>query len=86
MRTVKARLMRTSSHVQELQTYPTWERYTVLSNCILQLTIRDRRRIFHLARQIEENQEFTDVFFPHFGFTLSEFAVWYMLGDLRRRG
>lgn len=68
---------------QQLITYPTWERYTVLSTCINRLSIRDRRKIFHIARGI--HKDWHDVFFPEFGFTLSEFAVWYTLGDTRRK-
>lgn len=68
---------------QRLITYPTWERYTVLSACISRLSIRDRRRIFQVTRSIESDWQ--NVFFPTFGFTLSEFAVWYTLGESRKR-
>lgn len=68
---------------QHLLTYPTWERYTVLSSCINRLSIRDRRRLFQTARTVDGDG--SNVFFPEFGFTLSEFAVWYTLGDQRRR-
>ena len=67
----------------DLITYPTWQRYTVLSHAIARLSIRDRRRIFQLARAREA--QWDRVFFPEYGFTLSEFAVWYTLGDHRRR-
>ena len=69
---------------QELITYPTWERYTVLAYCIGRLSIRDRRRIFQMARTIQDER--SNVLFPEFGFTLSEFAVWYTLGDSQKRG
>ena len=68
---------------QHLLTYPTWERYTVLSSCINRLSIRERRRVFQHARTIDG--DCSNVFFPEFGFTLSEFAVWYTLGEQRRR-
>ena len=68
---------------RQLITYPTWERYTVLSHVISHLTIRDRRLLFHMARGVHATQ--SDLFFPHYGFTLSEFAVWYTLGDTRRK-
>lgn len=68
----------------DLLTYPTWEKYTVLSHVISKLTIRDRRQIFLLARSVE-NSFCSDLFFPQFGFTLSEFAVWYILGNTRRK-
>lgn len=65
-----------------LITYPTWERYTVLSHSIAQLSIRQRRHIFQLARN---STALTDLFFPHYGFTFAEFAVWYTLADTRRK-
>lgn len=67
---------------RDLITYPTWERYTVLAHCISQLNIRDRRRIFQIARSVDH--DWSNVFFPEYGFTLSEFSVWYTLGDRRR--
>ena len=69
---------------RHLITYPTWERYTVLAHVISNLTIKDRRQIFQLARSANTSF-FPDVFFPNFGFTLAEFAVWYILADKRRR-
>jgi len=68
---------------QQLITYPTWERYTVLSACIIRLSIRDRRRIFQMARAVDG--DWHNVLFPEFGFTLSEFAVWYTLGESRKK-
>ncbi len=68
---------------RDLITYPTWERYTVLAQSISQLNIRDRRRIFQIARSI--NGDWSNVLLPDYGFTLSEFSVWYTLGD-RRKG
>ena len=68
---------------RDLLTYPTWERYVVLSHVISNLSIRDRRSIFLLARS--EPKASPNLFFPHFGFTLSEFALFYMLSEARRR-
>ena len=68
---------------RDLITYPTWKRYTVLAHCIAQLNIRDRRRIFQIARSV--NDDWANTFLPEYGFTLSEFSVWYTLGD-RRKG
>ena len=53
---------------RDLITYPTWERYTVLSHCIFSLSIKDRRTIFQLSRDVNSDQ---DMFFPHFGITFS---------------
>ena len=71
------------SMVADSLTTPTWERYTVLSVCIGNLSVKDRRRIFQIARSTEYDWE--HLFMPHYGFTLSEFAVWYVLFDQRRR-
>lgn len=67
---------------RDLITYPTWERYTVLAHYVSGLNIRDRRRIFQIARSYGD---WSNVFLPEYGLTLSEFAVWYTLGDRRRR-
>lgn len=67
---------------RDLITYPTWERYTVLSHCIFSLSIKDRRTIFQMSRDVCAEQ---DMFFPHYGITFSEFAVWYTLGENRRK-
>ena len=68
---------------RELLTFPIWERYIVLSNVIHGLSIRDRRQIFQHVRCMNSSP---DAFFPAYGFTLSEFAVWHILGDSRRKG
>ena len=64
-----------------LLTYPTWERYTILAHVVMNLSIRDRRHVFQLARAADATP---DLFFPQYGFTLAEFAVWYTLGDTHR--
>ena len=60
-------------------TYPTWERYVVLSHVISTLSIRDRRHIFQCIRTHTESVK--DIFFPNVGITFSEFAVWHILGE-----
>ena len=67
---------------RDLLTYPTWVRYTVLANNLSRLSIKDRRHIFQSVRKDEVSP---DIFFPKYGFTLSEFAVWHVLGDSRRK-
>ena len=69
--------------VRDLLTYPTWERYTVLAHAIGGLSVRDRRNVFQLVRRAAEVSP--DLFFPLYGFTLAEFAVWHVLGDTRRK-
>lgn len=65
---------------RSLITYPTWERYTVMAHIIFSLSIKDRRHIFTLVRSPPNT---ADLFFPKFGFTLGDFAVWYTIGDVR---
>ena len=67
---------------RDLLTYPTWERYTVLAHIIAHLPVRDRRQIFQHVRRFDPPS--ADIFFPEYGFTLSEFAVWHILSDVRR--
>lgn len=67
---------------RDLITYSTWERYTVLAHIIFTLSIKDRRIIFQLARTVAPGQ---DVFFPRYGMSFSEFAVFYTLGDGRKK-
>lgn len=77
-------MLLTSTHTmeRELITYPIWKRYTVLSSVVTNLPIRDRRKIFQNIRKYPIS---SDMFFPNHGFTLSEFAVWHILGDTRRK-
>jgi hypothetical protein len=68
---------------RNLTTFPIWERYTVLGHHIMELAMKDRRHIFSLVRQTADASP--DLFFPGYGFTLSEFAVWHIIGDSRRK-
>ena len=67
---------------RELITYPIWEHYTVLSTSIHRLSIRDRRYIFQIMRRTPVTP---DLLFPRYGFTMSEFATWHILNDMRRK-
>ena len=67
---------------RELPTYPTWERYTVLSHVISNLPVKDRRQIFLLVRRHAPAPH--DLFFPAYGFTLAEFATWHVICESRR--
>lgn len=64
-----------------LLTFPTWEKYIVLSNTIESLKVKEKRYIFSCLRT---NECTCDSFFPIFGFTTAEFAVWQVLGDGRK--
>ena len=68
---------------QDLITYPIWQRYSVVSNFVTKMSIKDRRLIFQLSRHFNAT---ADTFFPTFGITFSEFAVWYVLGENKRKG
>lgn len=70
-------------HERELLTYPLWVWQRVVSHVIFSLTMRERRHVFQLARSIEEKEEVGNLFFPEYGFTLAEFAVYSTLS--RRR-
>lgn len=67
---------------RDLLTYPIWERYVILSNVISNLTIKDRRFLFQIIRKQSVHP---DMFFPHYGFTLSEFSVWHILCNSRQK-
>ena len=65
-----------------LITFPTWEKYMVLSATIENLRVKDKRFIFHTLRKTPEATK--DYFFPHFGFTTAEFSCWQILSDGRK--
>lgn len=69
-------------HERKLPTYPLWEWQRVVSHVVFTLSMRDRRALFQLARSVEGG-EMVDLFFPEYGFTLAEFAVYTTL--TRRR-
>ena len=73
----------THMHERELLTYPLWVWQRVVSHVIFSLTMRDRRHVFQLARSVEEGGDLANLFFPEYGFTLAEFAVYSTL--TRRR-
>jgi hypothetical protein len=53
----------------------------VISSTIDNLTVKDKRFIFHCLREYKCTP---DTFMPAFGFTTAEFAVWQILGDGRK--
>ena len=66
---------------RNLLTFPTWEKYMVLSATIEMLKVKEKRFIFNCLRNCECDK---DSFFPSFGFTTAEFAVWQILSDGRK--
>ena len=67
---------------QQLITFPTWEKYIVISNTIESLKVKEKRLIFHTLRKTPEANR--DYFFPSFGFTTAEFSCWQILSDGRK--
>lgn len=65
-----------------LITFPTWEKYIVLSSTIENLRVKDKRFIFHTLRKTPNATK--DHFFPHFGITTAEFSCWQILSDGRK--
>ena len=72
-----------SSGEYELITYPTWKRYSVLAHVVSALSVRERRELFQLIRKAGDPSG--DILFPRYGFTLSEFAVWHVLSETKRK-
>ena len=66
---------------QKLLTFPTWQKYMVISKTVDNLTVKDKRFIFHCLR---EHRCTPDTFLPSFGITTAEFAVWQILSDGRK--
>ena len=64
-------------------TYPTWKKYIVLSCFIESLRVREKRQIFHIMRRHTDTLDH-DTFFPHYGITAGEFAVWQILCENRK--
>ncbi len=64
-------------------TYPTWKKYIVLSCFIESLRVKEKRQIFHIMRR---NHSILDhnTFFPLYGITAGEFAVWQVLSENRK--
>lgn len=64
-------------------TYPTWRKYIILSCFIESLRVKDKRQIFHIMRKSNIDLDH-DSFFPQYGITAGEFAVWQVLADTRK--
>lgn len=63
-------------------TYPTWQKYMVLSCFIEALRVREKRHIFQVMRRSHALTH--DTFFPQYGITAGEFAVWQVLAESRK--
>lgn len=67
---------------QNFITYPTWKKYIVISYYVESLRVRDKRQLFHIMRKSSELSH--DTFFPAFGITAGEFAIWQILSETRK--
>lgn len=68
---------------QSSVTFPTWEKYMIISHTIETLRVKDKRLIFHILRKNPDATK--EYFFPQFGFTTSEFSCWQILSDGRKQ-
>jgi len=67
---------------QSLIMYPTWKKYIVISYFVEQLRVKDKRHMFHVMRK--ESNLSHDTFFPYYGITAGEFAIWQILSETRK--
>lgn len=68
---------------KEYITYPTWQKYIVLSYFVERFRVKDKRLIFCTLRKtanIGDNH-----FIPQYGITIGEFATWTILIDSKSR-
>jgi hypothetical protein len=64
-------------------TYPTWEKYMILSCFIETLRVKEKRQLFHTMRRYGQELDH-NCFFPQYGITAGEFAVWQVLSESRK--
>ena len=67
---------------RNLITFPTWQKYLVISNTVESLKVKDKRLIFNILRKTPDVTK--NYFFPCFGFTTAEFSCWQILSDTRK--
>ena len=63
-------------------TYPTWKKYIVISCFVESLRVKDKRHLFYIMRKSCDLCH--DTFFPHYGITAGEFAIWQILSENRK--
>ena len=63
-------------------TYPTWKKYIVISYFVESLRVKDKRHLFHVMRRTDSLTH--DTFFPTYGITAGEFAIWQILTESRK--
>ncbi len=63
-------------------TYPTWKKYIVISCFVETLRVKDKRHLFHVMRK--SNNLSHNTFFPNYGITAGEFAIWQILSESKK--
>lgn len=64
-------------------TYPTWKKYIVLSYYVENLRVKEKRQLFQVMRKAFPDLNHNS-FFPQYGITAGEFAVWQVLSESRK--
>lgn len=62
--------------------YPVWKRNVVLERYVNGLRVKDKRIIFQYLRDSTTHE---NSYFPLYGFTAGEFAVWHIIADSGKR-
>ena len=62
--------------------YPIWKRNIVIECQTQHLRVRDKRVLFQYMRETEVDEKY---FFPNYGITAGEFAVWHIIADSGKR-
>ena len=70
-------------HVNQYITYPTWKKYIVVSCYVESLRVKEKRHVFQTMRRHYSTLTH-DSFFPAYGITAGEFAVWQVLAESRK--
>lgn len=68
---------------KSLITYPTFEKYIVISCVVEKLRVKDKRQLFHIMRKNLDTLHHNS-FFPAYGITAGEFAVWQILMETKK--
>ena len=63
-------------------TFPTWKKYMIISCYVEGLRVKDKRQLFHVMRKSDVLNH--DTFFPRYGITAGEFAIWQILSENRK--
>jgi hypothetical protein len=63
-------------------TFPTWKKYIIISCFVEALRVKDKRNLFMIMRKYEHLDH--DSYFPYYGITAGEFAIWQILCDNRK--